>query len=210
MAKGKGKPFEREVSELFSLWLTKGQHDDKVRHTGSSGARGTVRKKNQKNADNQIIGDLTATDETLKYFFDFFNVECKTGYYKSKRASKKTNKITITLWSLSDIIDGSEETPTFFEFWDQACTDAFKSKREPLLVFRRNRRKICIAMFCDVATKLHKWNNFAFGSINRLDIRYVGYAPITVISLNDFMAQLDNGISSKFIETHLKPLKEIR
>jgi hypothetical protein len=186
----KGKPFEREIATKISLWLTNGAHDDQVWHTGSSGARGTVRTKNLKSASKEIIGDLTATIEAsplVKKFFNCFSCELKTGYPKGKYKSKKTNITTVTNWSISDILDGKENTPTFFKFWGQAINDANKSKREALLIFRRNQKNPCIAMdfifykiVCNVIPKPRR-------VINAIIIQQRFGKPIAVCNLDDFI-----------------------
>jgi hypothetical protein len=203
----KGKPFEREMSVDFSRWLTAGEHDDYVWHTGSSGARGTVRKKNAKNADNTIIGDLAAANGNLKWFFDFFNVELKTGYHKSKRKSKD-GSIRLHNWSLTDILDGSEKKPTILGFWDQSIGDAIKSGREPLLVFRRNNKQPCIVMATDVFNTIVEYIRPPKFVISRICLYPRFYMPITVAKLDDFFRLTGkNRMNNDIIETLKKMIQ---
>jgi hypothetical protein len=190
---GKGKNFEREISVRFSNWLTNGEHDDYVWHTGSSGARGTVRKKNSKSAENATIGDLASAHDSLKWFFDFFSVELKTGYPKSKRKSKTDGKIRLHNWSLGDVLDGTEKKPTILGFWDQAIGDAHKSNREPLLIFRRNQKKPCVVMAVDIFNTIVQYIPPPKFVISRITLHPRFYMPVTVCNLDDFMRLTSRG-----------------
>lgn len=189
--RGKGKDFEREMSVKFSNWLTNGEHDDYVWHTGSSGARGTVRKKANKSAENSTIGDLAAANDSLKWFFDFFSVELKTGYPKSKRKAKD-GSIRLHNWSLTDILDGSEKKPTIIGFWDQAIGDAHKSNREPMLVFRRNQKQPCIVMATDVYNTIVQYIRPPKYIISRITLYPRFYMSVTVAKMEDFFRLTGN------------------
>jgi hypothetical protein len=136
--KRKGTSFEREISERISIWLT--GRDDCVWHTDGSGGRATNRKRGKKDARDTLHGDLCSTDPKAELFFKYFNVELKSGYPVGKNSAGVVN------WSLNDVLDSSQDDPVFFKFWKQALSDALASNREPLLIFRRNRRRPCIAM----------------------------------------------------------------
>lgn len=196
---GKGKDFEREVSVLFSNWLTNGAHDDYVWHTGSSGARGTVRKKNAKSAENETIGDLAAAHDSMKFFFDTFSVELKTGYPKSKRKSKKDQVTRIHNWSLTDILDGKEKKPTFLGFWDQAIGDACKSHREPLMVFRRNMKQPCIVIAKDIFECIQYNLKPPKRVISKIILYPKFYMPVVVCGLKDFFRFTYNQMTDEFL-----------
>lgn len=135
----KGKSFEREISKDMSLWLTRGTDQDCIWYTKSSGGRATRRAKASEQVSKYDHGDLGPDGPKLNWFFDAFSIELKTGY------GKKT-KSQVTLWSIMDIIDSQQQNPIIYEFWMQAVNDATLSSREPMLIFRRNRRSPCIAM----------------------------------------------------------------
>lgn len=183
----KGKNFEREISVLISLWLTNGDHDDYVWHTGSSGARGTVRKKLKKSAENSTIGDLAAEHDDVKWFFNFFSIELKTGYPKSKRKSKITSHMHIHNWSLTDLLDGAEKKTTFLKFWDQSIEDANKSKREPMLIFRRNNKQACICMAKDIFETIQYNIKPPKLVIDKIILYPRFYMPVSICNLKDFL-----------------------
>jgi hypothetical protein len=63
----------------------------------------------------------------------------------------------INCGSLMDVLDTNQKEPTFFKLWAQCCEDAEKSKREPLLIFRRTKKSLvslCILMFGTIEKRL--------------------------------------------------------
>lgn len=145
----KGKNFEREISKDMSLWLTNGQNTDCIWYTKSSGGRATRRVRSNQVASKYDHGDLGPDGSDVEYFFDTFSCELKTGYgTNAKTIYNKDGKKSkaVTLWSVLDLLDSSQQLPIFYNFWSQAVNDADESGREPLLIFRRNRRLPCIAM----------------------------------------------------------------
>lgn len=166
MKMAKGGNFENEISAKVSLWLTNGKSDDSVRRTESSGGRATQRSKNKKKKTREtMFGDLCPADEnpSVQSFFNLISLELKSGYAACKSKLKSGN-CTVTNWSFNDMIDGSQAQNQFFKFWDQCETDSLKSNREPILIFRRNRRKPCIAMQSDLFEAFQKWSNYNFGN----------------------------------------------
>lgn len=135
----KGKDFERSISKDMSLWLTHGTNADLIWYTKSSGGRATRRVNQNQQSSKYDFGDLGPDDASIYYFFDTFSCELKTGYGKKHKGQT-------TLWSVTDMVDSSQTTPLIYDFWCQAMNDANDSQREPLLIFRRNRRTACIAM----------------------------------------------------------------
>lgn len=135
----KGKSYEREISKDMSLWLTNGEDQDCIWYTKSSGGRATRRIHTKQVASKYDHGDLGPDGSKLEWWFNLFSIELKTGYGTK-------NKKSTTLWAILDLIDSSQQNPKFYDFWYQAVNDADLSNREPLLVFRRNRRLSCIAM----------------------------------------------------------------
>jgi hypothetical protein len=141
----KGGNFEREVSKDLSLWWSNGERDDIFWHTGGSGSRFTSRRKQNKDTAYQG-GDITFTDPIGEPLIKMFSIELKTGY-GSKRKSKAQRRKVITNWALMDFLDSNQGLPIFGEFWAQSLEDAELSGREPLLIFRRNMMKRCIALW---------------------------------------------------------------
>lgn len=128
--KSKGGKFEREVASKLSLWFSEGKRDDIFYRSHSSGARFTSRKKIDKNTAYQS-GDITCSDPCGKGLIDKWSVECKTGYGK---------------WDILDIIDSSQKTPLLESFFNQCKKDSVISKKQPILIFRRPQRKVCVCI----------------------------------------------------------------
>jgi hypothetical protein len=183
----KGRNFEREIAAKISLWLTNGKTDECVWHTEGSGARATSRSKRKKVKDT-MFGDLCTNDPSLQNFFNLINIELKSGYFVSKTKRKKGGT-TITNWSFNDMIDSTQEKNIFWDFWDQCTTDADKSNREPILIFRRNRRKACIAMRSDLFNAFKVWGNYVIPEYC-IEIKFTIVAnteSITVCNLDEFI-----------------------
>jgi len=183
LAKGGG--FEGEMSKEFSLYLTHMKTEDGVWRTESSGARATQKQKaKQKLIRPDMFGDITYTIPETKFWFDIFSIECKTGYAK-KTKSKKKQSTTLTMWSIMDLIDSQQKMTMFHEFWNQCLNDAINSDREPMLIFRRNRRSPCIAMHNDIfAGFMARFGNPGINIVNvNGDFCYL---PVTVMNLRHF------------------------
>jgi hypothetical protein len=134
-----GNNFQWEVCKKLSLSVS--DRDDIFQPTPSSGARGTQRKKKQETQATQH-GDITYEDPIGKPLIDIWSMECKSGYGRVKETKQG---ITKTNWCLLDCIEGDSQNPKFIEFWLQALEDAEASNREPVLIFRRNKKQACIA-----------------------------------------------------------------
>ena len=196
----KGGNFEGEVSKEFSLYLTHMKTDDGVWRTEGSGGRVTCKAKANMLTRMDQWGDITYTIPETKFWFDVFSIECKTGYAKKTKDKTKT-KTTLTHWSLLDMIDSSQQLCQFHEFWEQCLNDAIESKREPMLVFRRNRRSKCIAMHNDIFSGFI--NGFGNPSVNYLTLNTMfDPIPITIMNLDhffDWTEQINETIIRKYI-----------
>lgn len=181
----KGGSFENEMSKEFSLYLTHMRTEDGVRRTEASGAKATSKSKaKQKMIRPDMFGDITYCIPETKYWFDVFSIECKTGYAKKTKSKKKQNT-TLTMWSIMDLIDSQQKMTMFHEFWNQCLTDAIESNREPLLIFRRNRRTPCIAMHEDIFDSfISKYDPPDFNYII-IDGEFC-YLPVVVMNLRMF------------------------
>lgn len=191
MSKGKGKSFERLVSKKMSLWLTCGEDKDCIWLTKSSGGRATRRIRTNQKASKYDHGDIAPDGSRLEYFFNVFSVELKTGYGQKKESEFK-------LWSVLDLIDSKQNIPKFKDFWDQACQDAIASKREPILIFRRNRRLPCIAMHDYI------FNTFLNSSFINFPIitsqLETDVNPIVICNLEQFFDSTWKKINENFIK----------
>jgi len=130
----KGGNYEREIAKKLSLWYTDGKRDDLVCRTDSSGGRASVRTKNKKVTNRYLYGDLKHSDDACLPMFNRWSIELKTGYMVGKD----------TRWDILDILDSKQKEPTIIKFWVQCVRDADLSRREPILIFRRNGRASCI------------------------------------------------------------------
>lgn len=192
----KGGVFERDISRLTSLWLTNGKDKDCIWRTKGSGSRATTRSKAKQKSSKYDFGDLAPDGPMVVYFFDVFSLELKTGY------GRKNKKIK-ALWSILDILDGKQKTPTFQEFWEQATNDAELSKRIPLLIFRRNNRESCIAMYDYIFDAFLSDINHTF---NTMTVKLNDYPNIVVCNLNEFYKVTWGKVTEQFIKTKIKKI----
>ena len=182
----KGGAFENEVCKLLSLWWTGGKRDDAFCRSRSSGAWFTSRKKSGKTTENQA-GDIMANTNEGKKFMDVFHIECKTGYGRK-------NKAEMVRWDLLDLLDSVQKEPVFLKMWNQATNEASITMREPILIFRRNRRTPCIAFRGHI---YDEYNEVVEGGISglynllHLKIGSLMYGDMIIMSLDNFFNWLD-------------------
>jgi len=203
----KGGTFERDVSRALSLWWTNGDRDDVIWRTKNSGGVATARRKTSKSVRLEEFGDLKSDDPIAIPLFEFFSIELKTGYGKKTKSKIQDNIAVhrINNWAVMDILDSNIKASQFFIFWEQAEHDARESKREPLLIFRRNRKQPCIAMYSDIFQAYGK--NVPF---NTIEIREVKHHEITICNLSKFLSWTQGVISQEFIISNLKPVLKQR
>jgi hypothetical protein len=150
----KGGNFEGEISKRLSLWFTNDMEETAFWRTSSSGARATSRKKVNKDVQVDDFGDLKAESPMGKPLTDFFTIELKTGYAKKAKSKAKKHDgkevIKITNWDILDAVDSNQGKPQIYQFWEQVERDAEIANKEPLLIFRRNNKQPCIAMYTDI------------------------------------------------------------
>jgi len=173
-SKGKGGSFEREIASKISLWWTSGERDDVFYRSHSSGGRFTMRNKRGKDTALQC-GDMTCSDPIGEPLIKDWNVECKTGY-----GSKASDGII--RWDVLDFIDSKQKKPVLQSMWEQCIRDAETTGKEPVLIFRRNRREPCIMMRTSYGYRLQEW----FGAINHSSIYIELFDKCTMMSLSDF------------------------
>lgn len=129
----KGSSWEREICKQLSLWWTYGKDEDVFWRTAGSGARATVRSKQNKNTFGQH-GDIQATNPTGQRLIDVCCIELKRGY------SKET---------FSSIIDKPENAAEqmYEKFIHQAELSSISAGSQSwLLIVKRDRREALIFM----------------------------------------------------------------
>jgi hypothetical protein len=181
----KGGSFEREVCTLLSKWWTNGKRDDIFGRSDGSGSRFTARMKRGKDTANQC-GDITFTDSIGEPLIKIWSTECKTGYggkEKIKDASGVVVKSIQYRWDILDLIDSSQKQTVFEMMWEQCFRDANLSNREPVLIFRRNQRKICIAMTSDYFGKFVP----LYGQPAFRIVRYDSNLHIFIMPIKEFL-----------------------
>jgi hypothetical protein len=147
----KGGAFEREICGILSLWWTDGERDDVFGRSDSSGGRFTARMKRGKSTAN-MAGDITFTDIDGEPLIKAWNIETKTGYGSKEKVKDSDGKIIKSIqsrWDILDYLDSAQKKTVFETMWEQCARDADKTGRVPILIFRRNLRKICVAVTCE-------------------------------------------------------------
>ena len=114
--KAKGSSFEREICKRLSLWWTRGKSDQVFWRNSGFLTRGGTCVEHQ-------YGDVHSISDEGKWFVSNVNVELK--FYKDLR--------------VLDVIDKPDKRHvTLLDHWCQCMADAEASKREPLLIAKRN------------------------------------------------------------------------
>jgi hypothetical protein len=141
----KGGNAEREIASLLSIWW--GGKDDIFYRTNASGARFTQRKKSGKDTCGQG-GDICCQDPIGQQLIDNWSIECKSGYGRKKTVRDENKNVVKKIqqqWDILDLIDSKQKITVIEELWAQCKHDAEATNREPILIFRRNGRGLCIA-----------------------------------------------------------------
>ena len=194
--KGKGKiignAFQREICKKLSLACSNGEHDDIFISTSGSGSRGTIRKKAGKKTQVTQHGDIDYENPMGKPLINIWSIECKTGYGTTRKTKEG---ITKSNWCLLDCIEGGSENPMFLDFWLQTLEDAETSKREPILIFRRNNKQPCIVF------KKEYWNYLMINYISLFNIfpfdniiLNISGENLIIISFKDFLTIMNRNL----------------
>jgi len=184
--KSKGGDFEREIAVKLSLWFTENKRDDIFYRSQSSGARATQRNKSKKTTEGQY-GDIAATCKEGESLIKIWSIECKTGYSSKSKLKDGTKKITN--WDILDLLDSKSQEPMFAQMWNQCVIDAEISTREPILIFRRERKLPLICITGQYYSRLTNWFNIpGFMKIHfDLSNLYYPYNKVAIIKLDDFL-----------------------
>jgi hypothetical protein len=184
--KSKGGNFEREIAVKLSLWFTENKRDDIFYRSQSSGARATQRSKSKKTTEGQY-GDIAATCKEGDSLIKKWSIECKTGYQSKSKLKDGTKKVTN--WDILDLLDSKSQEPMFAQMWNQCVIDAEISQREPILIFRRERKLPLITITGAYYLRLINWFNIPDFMKIHFDLSnlYYPYSKVAIIKLDDFL-----------------------
>jgi hypothetical protein len=112
----KGSAWEREVAKLLTTWLTGKPKPYVWWRMPSSGAMATISEENK-----ELSGDIMAMRPEGAFLTDKYSLECKVGY-PSSSFHKHLKGVK------NDEIKG---------FWKQACDDANKADKKPMLIYKK-------------------------------------------------------------------------
>lgn len=183
MTKGslKGSEFEREISRMLSLWWSDGlkidpPRDDLFWRTHGSGARAKTRARKGLTTEGQY-GDVAATNPISKPLTDCCLIELKRGY--SKSCSDCLNPL--------DVLDRRKGTPLLLRFWEQVFKDAYLVNRDPILIFKRDRREPCVMITNDFYYELYAYSNNTFRNYATLKGIIPHALDLRIKRLDDFL-----------------------
>ena len=128
----KGGQFERDVSKFLTKWLTGKEKPFSFWRQDASGGLATIHSENT-----HLTGDITYLRPEAKFLIDIFSIECKVGYPNTS-FWQHFNK---TKFNIED-------------FWIQTLTDAKKSDKHPMLIYRKKGRKWIVGINKYVRDKL--------------------------------------------------------
>jgi len=118
--KAKGSGYERDICKMLTEWLTGKSKPYVWWRSPSSGALATITAQNP-----NLTGDIIAVLPEGHFLTDIFSIEVKVGY-----PSSSFNKF------FSDCKNNEIE-----QFWKQACNDSSKSNKEPMLIYKKDRKE---------------------------------------------------------------------
>ena len=127
--KNKGSAFERKICKFLTKWIS-GQDDEYYFYRSpSSGAIATISLCND-----DISGDIIAIKPEAMGLTSKFSIECKTGY-------KGANPLKVF---------GNLKGNELKDFWIQACRDAQKAKKLPMLIYNPPGRAPALVGLCNL------------------------------------------------------------
>lgn len=162
--KQKGSNFEREICKELSFWLSDGEYKNVFR-------RNTFTKTGDLIV-NPSLEDSEVRSLALK-FLDLFNVECKC--YKH-----------IDLLSELDIGEQKRTKTDLEDWWEQCCSDAIKTKKQPLLIIKRNGHKPYVVADWAALLVCGKYSDVSACKMNSF-IFYLKGRKVFLAKLNQFL-----------------------
>jgi hypothetical protein len=183
----KGGEFERNISKFLTKWLTGSEKPYMFWRQDASGGLATVHSENT-----HLTGDITYLRPEAKFFCDIFSIECKTGYPKTS-FWQHFNK---TKFNIED-------------FWIQALTDAKKSDKYPLLIYRKKGRKEIIGINNHIRDifwrELIELNGiairFSARTYDRTDINHVYLTTCNFYDMKDFFERIKPDDIKRLLES---------
>lgn len=185
----KGGTYERDVCKMLSLWYSRGKRDDIFWRTAGSGSRATTRsKKGLDTADSS--GDVQAIHESGKKFTDIVNIEIKRGYTKKGKNQSANHQLSIT--NILDKVEtsSSKNKPILIEWFQKGIKECKRHNKDHLLIiYRRDRRRSCIAMPFKTFEYLRDNNReFMFPHDGTLCVVNTKRYQVALMPLDDFLA----------------------
>jgi hypothetical protein len=181
--KAKGSSWERDVCKFLTKWLTGTEKPYVFWRSPASGGIATMSFENK-----ELSGDIVAMRPEGAFFTSTFSVECKVGYPKSSFDKHlKDNK--------NDEIKG---------FWSQACNDAFKTEKLPLLIYKKTNFPALLGLREEDFTSLEKMSKISLNSqLNTINMKWSDdTASLTFVSFEGFFSMLDPDKIKAFCKKH--------
>lgn len=166
---GKGSSFERDVSKYLSAWLTGSEKPYQYWRTPGSGSLCTIHEENA-----GLSGDIRALTTNAKFLTNVFSIECKTGYpgtsFWQHFADNKGFNIR--------------------DFWTQACRDAEKGEKIPMLIYRKKGKKPLLGMDAGVMGRMFFKTGYDSNSVEiRFKDKYK-LPPVFICSFDEFFRRV--------------------
>ncbi len=175
--KNKGSAFERTICKKLSEFL---EADEVIFwRSASSGARSTQLAKSGTKAT-LTGGDITALSEQGSFLTGYFSIECK--FYAD--------------FSFDLLLQNKGKLP---EWWAQCVLDSIRDGKRPMMIFKKNRSPIYIAL--DPITLTDMGSHCRYQSINQLSFTNETVDKSMVIMLfEDWLKQTDHESLKNFID----------
>lgn len=156
---GKGGDFERDIAKYLTCWLTGKDKPYAYWRMPGSGSLSTIHEQNK-----DLSGDIMSLIPEAEFLTNSFSIECKTGYPQT------------SFWQHF----GRVKNFNIEIFWRQACEDATKAGKHPLLIYRKKGRKPIIG--------LTEWisNELNINSLPSVDFYFGGDSKLPNLIFYDF------------------------
>jgi len=157
--KAKGSGYERTICKFLTKWLTNKEKPYVWWRSPSSGALATITAQNP-----NLTGDIISVLPEGHFLTDIFSIEIKNGYPKSSFhkffSQSKNNEI--------------------MKFWNQAKEDIKDNKKEPMLIWKKDRKDPLLFInkyIVDNLLKTSQLNNFIIN---------IKHEQISVFNMKEF------------------------
>jgi hypothetical protein len=176
----KGGNFERDISKALTRWLSGVEKPYMYWRMPSSGGLATIHEECR-----GLSGDIRALHPDAEFLTDAFSIECKTGYPR------------VTFWQLFKCLKNFE----LMEFWRQACGDAERGAKKPMLVYRKKGNNVIFGISEDDSTLFEELCD-DLGNKNRISMRFCNIELPTVVfyDFNEFFDMVTPALMKEFID----------